>query len=93
MKLFYYKNQKKEEIDFIVQQEMKITHLVQVCYSMAEPKVKEREIRSLLKAGVEFQCKRMIVVTNDYEQTESHSWFGNTGDIEFIPLWKWLERF
>jgi hypothetical protein len=26
------------------------------------------------------------------QQTESHSWFGNTGEIEFIPLWKWLER-
>ena len=56
------------------------------------PKVKEREIRSLLKAGVEFQCKQMIVVTNDYEKTEQHSWFGYTGEIEFIPLWKWLER-
>ena len=92
LKLFYYKNQKMEEVDFVIQQEMKITQLVQVCYSLAEPKVKEREIRSLLKASVEFQCKRMIVVTNDYEQTEQHSWFGNTGGIEFIPLWKWLER-
>jgi predicted AAA+ superfamily ATPase len=92
LKLFYYKNQKKEEIDFIVQQEMKITQLVQVCYSMGEPKIKDREIRSLLKAGAEFNCKRMIVVTNDYEQNESHSWFGNTGEIEFIPLWKWLDR-
>jgi predicted AAA+ superfamily ATPase len=92
LKLFYYKNQKIEEVDFVIQQELKITQLVQVCYSLAEPKVKEREIRSLLKASVEFQCKRMIVVTNDYEQTEQHSWFGNAGEIEFIPLWKWLER-
>ena len=92
LKLFYYKNEKKEEVDFIVQQELKTTYLIQVCYLIAEPKVKEREIRSLLKAGVEFQCKQMIVVTNDYEKTEQHSWFGNTGEIEFIPLWKWLER-
>jgi len=92
LKLFYYRNQKMEEIDFVVQQEMQITFLIQVCYSISEPKVKEREVRSLLKAGAEFQCKRMIVVTNDYEQTESHSWFGKTGEIEFIPLWKWLER-
>jgi predicted AAA+ superfamily ATPase len=91
LKLFYHKNQKMEEVDFVVQQEMKITHLIQVCYSLTEPKVKEREIRSLLKAGVELQCNRLIVVTNDYEKIEQHSWFGNTGEIEFIPLWKWLE--
>jgi predicted AAA+ superfamily ATPase len=89
-KIFYYKNQKQEEVDFVIQQEMKITHLIQVCYSITEPKVKEREIRSLLKAGTEFQCKRLIVITNDYAQTEQHSWFGNVGDIEFIPLWQWL---
>lgn len=92
LKLFYHKNQKLEEVDFVVQQEMKVTQLIQVCYSLTEPKVKEREIRSLLKAGVEFQCKRLIVVTNDFEKIEQHSWFGNTGEIEFIPLWKWLER-
>lgn len=92
LKIFYHKNQKLEEVDFVVQQEMKVTQLIQVCYSLTEPKVKEREIRSLLKAGVEFQCKRLIVVTNDFEKIEQHSWFGNTGEIEFIPLWKWLER-
>lgn len=92
LKLFYHKNQKMEEVDFIVQKEMKITQLIQVCYSLTEPKVKEREIRSLLKAMVEFQCNRLIVVTNGYEQTERHTWFGNASEIEFIPLWKWLER-
>jgi predicted AAA+ superfamily ATPase len=56
-----------------------------------EQKVKEREIRSLLKAGTELQCKRLIVITNDYAQKEQHSWFGNMGEIEFIPLWQWFE--
>lgn len=90
LRLFYYKNQKQEEVDFVLQQEMKITQLIQVCYSISEPKTKEREIRSLLKASIELQCKRLIVITNDYEQTEQQSWFGNSGEIEFIPLWKWL---
>ncbi len=71
---------------------MKVTHLIQVCYSVAEPKVKDREIRALLKAGAELQCSRLIVITNDHEQTEQHSWFGNTGEIAFIPLWKWMEN-
>lgn len=92
LRLFYYKNQKQEEVDFVLQQEMKITQLIQVCYSISEPKIKEREIRSLLKGSIELQCKTLIVITNDYEQIEQHSWFGNTGEIEFIPLWKWLSK-
>lgn len=46
LRLFYYKNQKQEEVDFVLQQELKITQLIQVCYSISEPKIKEREIRS-----------------------------------------------
>jgi hypothetical protein len=91
IKLFFYKNQNQEEVDFVIQQEMKITQLIQVCYSISEPKVKERETRPLLKAGIEFKCDRLIVITNDYEAKEQLSWFGNTGEIEFVPLWRWLK--
>ncbi len=89
-RLFYYKNQKQEEVDFVIQSEMKITQLIQVCYNISEPKVKEREVRSLLKAGVDLQCQRMVVITNDYAEKENFTWFGAAGEIEFIPLWKWL---
>jgi hypothetical protein len=89
-RLFYYKNQQQEEVDFIIQSGMKISHLIQVCYNITDPKVKEREIRSLVKASSELQCHRLVVITNDYENKENHAWFGNTGEIEFIPLWKWL---
>jgi hypothetical protein len=89
-RLFYYKNQKQEEVDFVIQSGMKISHLIQVCYNITDSKVKEREIRSLVKASSELQCQRMIVITNNYEKRENHAWFGNTGEIEFIPLWKWL---
>lgn len=90
-RVFYYKNQKQEEVDFVIQHELKITQLVQVCYSLSEPKVKEREVRGLLKASAELACKKSIVITNDVESIETHTWFGNAGEIEFIPLWKWLQ--
>jgi predicted AAA+ superfamily ATPase len=89
-RIFYYKNQKQEEVDFVIQRELKITQLIQVCYSFFEPKVKEREIRGLLKASAELACNKLIVITNDVEAIETHAWFGNTGEIEFIPLWKWF---
>ncbi|MHC1776490.1 MAG: ATP-binding protein [Lentimicrobium sp.] len=89
-RLFYYKNQKQEEVDFVIQSGMIVTQLIQVCYNISEPKVKEREVRSLLKASVDLKCQRMVVITNDYDETEKHTWFGAKGEIEFIPLWKWL---
>jgi predicted AAA+ superfamily ATPase len=90
LRLFYYKNRSNEEVDFVVQQEMKVSHLIQVCYSLSGEKVKNREVRSLIRAGNELGCSRLVVVTYDYEQTETHSWFGKIAEIEFIPLWKWL---
>jgi predicted AAA+ superfamily ATPase len=50
----------------------------------------DREIRSLLKASAELKCERLLVITNDLERTEKHSWFGFEGEVEFIPLWKWF---
>jgi uncharacterized protein len=92
LRLFYYKNRQNEEIDFVVQQELKINCLIQVCCSVSDSKVKDREIRALLNAGSELNCNRLQVITSDYEKTESHSWFGKSAEIEFIPLYKWLLR-
>jgi len=89
-RLFYYKSQKQEEVDFVIQQDLKITQLIQVCYSLSEPKVREREIKGLIKAGDELKCDKLIIITNDVEAIEKHTWFGNAGEIVFIPLWKWL---
>ena len=90
IRLFYYKSQKQEEVDFVVQENRQIAKLIQVCYAVSEPKVMDREIRSLLKASAELKCDRLLVITNNLERTEKHSWFGFTGEIEFIPLWKWF---
>ena len=89
-RLFYYKNQKQEEVDFVIQKGLKITQLIQVCYSLSGPKVKDREVRALIKASAELNCSNMTIITNDLEGIETHSWFGNTGEITFIPLWKWF---
>lgn len=90
LKLFYFKNSLGEEVDFVVQQELRITQLIQVCYQISDPKVKTREIRALLNSGNELGCNRLVILTNDFENNETHSWFGKTAEIAFIPLWKWL---
>ena len=89
-KLFYWKNEKHEEVDFVVQQGIEVVSLIQVCYDLSAEKVKNREIRSLLKAGDALHCKNLIVITDQYEGVEETEWFGLTGSVKFIPLCKFL---
>ncbi len=87
---YYWKNQQQEEVDFVIKEGIKIKELIQVCYSLDNIETKNREIRTLLKAGKELKCKNLIVINLDKESEENIEWFGIKGKIKFIPLWKWL---
>ena len=88
--IFYWKNAKQEEVDFIVKQGLKVKQLIQVCYEFNDLKTREREIRALLKASKELKCKNLFVITEDKEGEEKAEWFGIKRKIKFVPLWKWL---
>lgn len=92
LKLFYWKNQQQEEVDFMVQQDSKIKQLIQVCFDIKNTKTKEREVRALLKAGKDLKCRDLLVITEDYESEEKIEWFGIKGRVMFMPLWKWLMK-
>jgi hypothetical protein len=51
---------------------------------------RQREIRALIKAGNELNCKNLIVLTENEEREDTAEWFGIFGKIRFLPLWKWL---
>jgi hypothetical protein len=89
-RLYYWKGRDQEEVDFVIQQGMQISQLIQVCWSAGQARTLDREVRALLKASRELNCNRLIVVTNDYEEQSTFSWFGLKGEIEFIPARKWL---
>jgi len=88
--IFYWESDKKEEVDFVIKNNMKVSQLIQVCYDISEPETKKREIRALLKASKELKCKNLLVITSDYESEKIEEWFGIKRKIKFIPLWKWL---
>jgi len=88
--IYFWKSKQQEEVDFVVKQGLKVTHLIQVCFDVSDVKTKEREIRALIKAGKELKCKNLVAITEDYEAKEEISWFGVEGNIRFIPLWKLL---
>jgi len=56
-------------------------------YQMKELK---KEINTLLYASEDLKCDNLLVITDEYESEENVKWFGESGRIKFIPLWKWL---
>jgi len=86
----YWKNSQQEEVDFVVSESKKVKKLIQVCYNTENQKTLDREIRSLLKAGKELKCKKLVIINKDLEKEKDFEWFGIKGRIKFIPLWKWM---
>ena len=85
---FYYFPSNDYEVDFIVKEGQKIKQLIQVTYS---GKIKERELKSLIKASKELKCKNLLMITWDYKGEK----IIENNKIKFIPLLEWLikERF
>lgn len=84
--LFYYKTRNQKEIDFVTRENLKITSLIQVAYSLHDDKTKKREIKALLEASKELDCDNLIILTWDNEAIQIEK----GKQIKFIPVWKWL---
>ena len=86
LEFYYWKDYQQNEVDFVVKRRSKIIELLQVSYISDKNEIKEREIKSLIKASKELRCDNLRVITWDYESEEKI----NKKKIKFIPLWKWL---
>jgi len=86
IEMYYWKNIQHEEVDFVLKKGASIDQLIQVCYDIDDLDTKKRELRALVKAGNELKCNKLLVITEDYEGTETFK----KKRIQFIPLWKWL---
>ena len=86
LEIYYWKDYQQNEVDFVVKQGPKIKTLIQVCQDLSENETKEREVKSLIKAGKELKCKDLIVISRDKEGEE----IIDKVKIKFVPLWKWL---
>jgi hypothetical protein len=90
LNFYYWRNLQGEEVDFVIKKGTEVTELIQACYSLEDAKTREREIRSLLKAGKELRCNRLTVLSLREDKEEEHEWFGIKGTIRYKPLVKWL---
>jgi hypothetical protein len=81
--VFFFKG--NNECDFIVEKAMKITSLIQVCYSI-NPQNEEREISGLVESAKLFNLRAGTLITYDEEKTISKDGI----KINMVAAWKWL---
>lgn len=86
LEIYYWKDYQQHEVDFVIKEGTKVKQLVQVTYANNRDEMKEREIKSLLKASEELKCKDLLVITWNFEDEEKIK----GKKIKFVPLWKWL---
>ncbi len=90
--IYYFKDYRQYEIDFLVKERQRINQLIQVTYANSFDEIDRREIRALIHGRELFKRDKpeLIVITWDYEDEKELSWWGRKGRVKFVPLWKWL---
>ena len=82
--VYYFRGEK--ECDFLIKEKTKIIQLIQSTYITDKEDLKEKRIKSLIKASNELRCNNLLIITWDYEDESKI----DRKKIKFIPLWKWL---
>jgi predicted AAA+ superfamily ATPase len=89
--IFYYRTKTGREVDLVallpsaLGQERTIM-LVQVCASLADPRVKQSEVRSLSEAMVDLAVAEGTIVTWRTDETIPVGF----GTIQVVPVWRFL---
>ncbi|KUH32061.1 hypothetical protein APY94_11135 [Thermococcus celericrescens] len=84
--LYYFKDERGREVDFLVKEGKDIPELIQVSYSLETPETFERETSALLGASEELGCENLTIINWDRDEVIE---VGGK-KIRLIPLWKFL---
>ena len=90
--VFYWKDARQREVDFVVKEGLQVTQLIQVCWEMTAAGARDGEVRALLQAGRDLSCDRLLVLTADTDAEEDVEWYGMRGRIRLRPVWRWLSE-
>ncbi len=86
LELFYWKDHRGREVDFVLKKGSEIVQLIQVSWVSSKNEIDERETGSLILAAKDLRCNDLIVITWDYEDNDVKE----EKKIKYVPLWKWL---
>lgn len=84
--VYYWKDTRGKEVDFVLRKGLKIESAIQVCADPGDHITVKREITALEAAMDEFDLNEAIVITLD--KMKEHKKDGRT--IKFLPLYEWL---
>jgi uncharacterized protein len=90
LNMFYWQDDAGHEVDFVVVEDQKVKHLIQVCVDPSNDQVFSREARALLKAGKLLDCDSLLILTGGVEGESDFTWYGDTAHIKMQPIRKWL---
>lgn len=88
--IFYWKDQQKKEVDFVVKDEDGVRQLIQVCYDVQDAEVYKRETRALIAAQKKLRCDNLMIINNDIDRKEEIMYRRDHYKITFISLARWL---
>jgi len=63
--MYYYKDDKGNEVDFAIIEDGKTTALYQVCFDLTDAETRAREIRLLIKAGTTLNCSNLNLLSSE----------------------------
>ena len=84
--VYYWKDERQREVDFVIKKGLKPTILIQVCWDLNDKKTKERELKALVSGLKKLKLKSCLIITDDYEDKEKI----DSKLIIYKPLWLWL---
>jgi len=83
--IYFFKTKNNREIDFIYYEDGKFV-LIQVAYSLADYKTKEREVKAIVEANKTINNTNNIILS--YNEKDILEFDGVK--IEIVPIWEWL---
>ncbi len=86
--VFYWKNERGEEVDFVLVENLQPLKLLQACWDVKNENTLKREIRALKKASKELKVKECEIITFDFKGEK----VVDDLKIKFIPFWEWAWR-
>lgn len=87
--LYYFKTKQGYEIDFLVKERERVTHLIQVSLTLENEKTKKRELRALVKASEELKYSEsmsLVLISMDESSLE----VVDGVEIEVLNILEWL---
>lgn len=86
LEVYYWKDKKGRECDFLIKKGMTITEAVQVSSNISTMDTRDREITGAIAAAEEFGLKEVKILTTEDLGSETVKRI----KIQYIPIWRWL---